>query len=57
MEWGLKKADELGFESYLDATNVGIPLYETHGFVKAAELISMHQRQTQARNGRSFKGY
>jgi len=57
MEWGLKKADGLVFESYLDATNVGIPLNETHGFVKAAELISMHQRQTQARNGRSFKGY
>lgn len=38
MEWGLKKADETGLESYTDATREGVPLYETCGFTKAAEV-------------------
>ncbi|KAL8726985.1 MAG: hypothetical protein Q9166_006348 [cf. Caloplaca sp. 2 TL-2023] len=30
--WGTKKADELGLESFVEATDDGRPLYERHGF-------------------------
>ena len=26
MAWGIRKADELGLESYIDATEAGVPL-------------------------------
>ena len=32
MQWGLKKADEMGVEMWLDATVYGIPLYKKYGF-------------------------
>ncbi|KAK8879676.1 acyl-CoA N-acyltransferase [Apiospora arundinis] len=32
MNWGMKKADELGFDFYLDSTPYGRPLYEANGF-------------------------
>jgi len=38
MAWGIKKADELGFESYIDATEAGIPLYEMCGYAKASRV-------------------
>ena len=38
MAWGLNKADEIGLESYIDATEAGIPLYETCGYVKASRV-------------------
>jgi len=37
MEWGIKKAAEMGVEMWLDATIYGIPLYEKHGFVVVNE--------------------
>ena len=38
MDWGIKKADELDLESYIDATEAGVPLYETSGYVKASRV-------------------
>jgi GNAT superfamily N-acetyltransferase len=32
MEWGIKKADELGLPSYIEATDIGLRLYEASGF-------------------------
>lgn len=33
VEWGLKKADELRFESYVEAGMMAKRIYEGHGFV------------------------
>ena len=33
MDWGVKKADELGVESFIEATKIGKRLYENNGFV------------------------
>jgi len=38
MEWGVRKADELGLEAYIDATAEGKPLYENYGFVAAGGI-------------------
>ena len=38
MAWGIDKADEMGLESYVDATDVGVPLYEAYGYVKATRV-------------------
>ena len=38
MAWGINKADEMGLESYIDATEAGVPLYETFGYVKASRI-------------------
>jgi GNAT superfamily N-acetyltransferase len=32
MEWGIRKADKLGLASYIEATDIGLTLYEAHGF-------------------------
>lgn len=37
MDWGMKKADELGLEFFLDATPMGKPLYEKSGFIHVEE--------------------
>ena len=37
MDWGKKKADEMGVEMWLDATVHGVPLYKAHGFVVVNE--------------------
>lgn len=34
MQWGMKIADDMGLESYIDALEDGVPLYETCGFAK-----------------------
>ncbi|CAM1509636.1 Fc.00g033750.m01.CDS01 [Cosmosporella sp. VM-42] len=33
MAWGKKKADEMGVETWLDATEYGVPVYKKHGFI------------------------
>lgn len=33
MDWGLAKADQLGLESWLDASAFGFPLYQSVGFL------------------------
>jgi GNAT superfamily N-acetyltransferase len=38
MEWGIKKADELGLPSYIEATDIGLKLYEANGFKVEGEL-------------------
>lgn len=35
MAWGIKRADEMGLESYIDATESGTALYEKYGYIKA----------------------
>lgn len=39
LDWGLKKADDEGLATYLDATSIARPIYEKRGFklVKATE--------------------
>ena len=37
MDWGIKKADEMGLESYIDATDQGRFLYERYGFIAAPQ--------------------
>lgn len=32
LRWGIKKADEMGVEMWLDATSQGVPVYERYGF-------------------------
>jgi GNAT superfamily N-acetyltransferase len=41
LKWGTEKADELDVEFWLDATPLGKPLYEKHGFevVKRNPLV------------------
>ena len=34
MEWGLRIAQEMGLEVYLDASDIGKPLYQKYGFVE-----------------------
>lgn len=33
MEWGIKKADELGVDAFVEATETGKLLYEKYGFI------------------------
>lgn len=37
MDWGIKKAKEMGIEMWLDATIYGIQLYKKYGFVVIKE--------------------
>ncbi|TGO17540.1 hypothetical protein BTUL_0016g00030 [Botrytis tulipae] len=46
MNWGMKKADELGYEFLLDATPYGRPLYDVNGFVYVEENITHPQTDT-----------
>lgn len=40
LEWGLKKADELGIEMWIDATPIGLPLYnKRHDFIVVHESV------------------
>ena len=39
LEWGIKKAEEMGVEMWLDATIYGVPLYKKHGFVVVHENV------------------
>ncbi|KAL8808964.1 MAG: hypothetical protein Q9223_003747 [Gallowayella weberi] len=32
VDWGVKKADELGLETFIEAAEPGVPLYLSHGF-------------------------
>ncbi|KAH7253173.1 hypothetical protein FSOLCH5_013968 [Fusarium solani] len=32
LNWGKKKADKMGVEMWLDATELGVPVYKKHGF-------------------------
>jgi len=40
MKWGLERADRMGLPSYIEATDMGKPVYERFGFtaIKANEL-------------------
>ena len=38
MEWGTKKADELGLTSYIESTESGRPLYEAQGFYVEGDI-------------------
>ncbi|KAH8684044.1 acyl-CoA N-acyltransferase [Ilyonectria robusta] len=37
LTWGKRKADEMGVEMWLDATEYGVPVYKKHGFVVVNE--------------------
>jgi len=37
MDWGTKKADEMGLECFLDSTEIGVPLYESSQFIVVDE--------------------
>ena len=38
IEWGTRQADEAGLECYVEASVMGRPLYEKHGFRVVKEL-------------------
>ena len=38
LEWGLEQADEMGMEVWIDATDVGLPLYKKLGWEPVAEF-------------------
>lgn len=40
LDWGIKKADELGLEIFLEATPPSKPLFEKQGFVVIKENIT-----------------
>lgn len=40
MEWGVKKADEMGVESFIEASEMGTHLYRKFGFVIVCEELS-----------------
>lgn len=40
MDWGLKKADSLGYDFYLESTPYGLPLYEANNFVYLEEFVN-----------------
>ena len=37
LDWGTQKADEMGVEMWLDAGELGVPVYKKHGFVVVHE--------------------
>ncbi|KAK9776460.1 putative N-acetyltransferase domain-containing protein [Seiridium cardinale] len=41
MDWGIKKADEMGVEFFLDSTPYGRPLYEANGFEYIEENVNI----------------
>ncbi|KAI1361536.1 acyl-CoA N-acyltransferase [Xylaria arbuscula] len=41
MDWGIKKADEMGVDFYLDSTPYGRPLYEANGFTYIEENVNI----------------
>ncbi|KAI2631806.1 acyl-CoA N-acyltransferase [Hypoxylon sp. NC1633] len=41
MNWGMKKADEMGVDFYLDSTPYGRPLYEANGFEYLEENVNI----------------
>lgn len=38
LKWGCEEADRKGVEAYLEASAVGVPLYERHGFKKVKDI-------------------
>ncbi|KAI0117933.1 acyl-CoA N-acyltransferase [Nemania sp. FL0031] len=46
MSWGIKKADEMGVEMFLDSTPMGRPLYEENGFVGVHDNLITPQTDT-----------
>ncbi|KAK8080986.1 hypothetical protein PG997_008804 [Apiospora hydei] len=41
MDWGMKKADAMGFDFFLDSTPYGQPLYEANGFRYIEENLNV----------------
>ena len=39
VEWGVRKADELGLETYVESSAMARRLYESHGFVHVDTVI------------------
>jgi hypothetical protein len=46
MEWGTKKADEMGVEAFIEASELGGHLYEKFGFV----VVSKSRTETNIEN-------
>ena len=56
MAWGIKKADEMGLESYIDATEAGVPLYETCGYVKGSKVNFDASKDKVSQEWRELRG-
>jgi N-acetylglutamate synthase-like GNAT family acetyltransferase len=39
MEWGVNKADEIGVESFVEASELGMHLYKQFGFLTVSEEL------------------
>ncbi|KAI1778862.1 hypothetical protein F4818DRAFT_437663 [Hypoxylon cercidicola] len=44
MDWGTRKADELGLEMFLDSSSMAKPLYELNGFVAVQDNLVHPQK-------------
>ena len=40
MEWGVKKADEIGVDSFIEASQMGMHLDKKFGFVTVTEALT-----------------
>jgi hypothetical protein len=38
MDWGIQQADQKSLETYIDATNIGRPLYAKYGFLEGPKI-------------------
>lgn len=54
MKWGLEHADELGLETYIEATDVGKPVYEKFGF-DAIEMSELHLEKQTTEEGKKVE--
>jgi hypothetical protein len=39
IEWGLKRVDEMGVETFVESTQDGIGFYKVHGFEHVMDLV------------------
>ncbi|KAI1178273.1 hypothetical protein F4777DRAFT_111075 [Nemania sp. FL0916] len=46
LDWGMRKADEMGVEMFLDSTPIGKPLYEANGFHVVEETVIKPEPET-----------
>ena len=44
IRWGTEQADEQGLETYLDASQVGLPWYKKHHGFREAKVIPLPDR-------------
>lgn len=54
--WGLERADEKRYETYIDSTEEGVPLYEACGFVKGGTLEFSAEKKDPSERWKELQG-